>query len=184
MQQLHPKAVWLFFINGALSWLLILLFFIVPVSLPFVSSSFEGYGTKQADWFLIGFIIAVILGVVLSIVWSKLSYRYYRYELTANSFRKEHGVIWKRYTTIPYDRIQNVDIIRGLLARILGLSDLHIQTAGMSGTVASEGRLPGIAPDVAEQLRDELIERARRAPTIVAGQEISAAAQPTISQGL
>ena len=69
----------------------------------------------------------------------------------------------------PYERIQNVDIYRGIFTRLLGLSDLQIQTAGMSATigrygafgVAAEGRLPGISKEEAETLRDELIRRAR-----------------------
>ena len=72
--------------------------------------------------------------------------------------------------TIPYDRIQNVDIYRGILARLLGLSDLNIQTAGMSAIInrygvsggGAEGRLPALSREVAEQLRDELIQRARQ----------------------
>lgn len=98
----------------------------------------------------------------LSFIWAKLTYRFYRYELTDAGFRKELGVIWKMYVTIPYDRIQNVDIYRGILARLLGLSDLQIQTAGVSGKVVSEGRLPGLSREVAEQLRDEIIQRARQ----------------------
>lgn len=94
-----------------------------------------------------------------------MSYKYYRYELREDGFRKELGVIWKKYTTIPYDRIQNVDIYRGVIDRILGLSELHIQTAGMSGFgqwgALSEGRLPGLLPETAEKLRDELIKRVR-----------------------
>jgi len=108
--------------------------------------------------------------LVLCFVWAKLTYHFYRYELTDAGFRKELGVIYKKYVTIPYDRIQNVDIYRGILARILGLSDLNIQTAGMSATVGrygvsgggSEGRLPALSLEVAEQLRDELIQRARQ----------------------
>lgn len=107
--------------------------------------------------------------LILSFVWAKLSYNFYRYELTEAGFRKELGVIYKKYVTIPYDRIQNVDIYRGLLARILGLSDLNIQTAGASAivgrygsaSIGSEGRLPGLSREIAEKLRDELIQRAR-----------------------
>ena len=79
-------------------------------------------------------------------------------------------MIYKKYVTIPYDRIQNVDIHRGILARLLGLSDLNIQTAGFSATVgrygvggaSAEGRLPGTSREVSEQLRDELIQRSRQ----------------------
>jgi uncharacterized membrane protein YdbT with pleckstrin-like domain len=111
------------------------------------------------------------LGVlVAAFIWAKLTYHFYRYELTEEGFRMDLGVIFKKYVTIPYDRIQNVDIYRGILARILGLSDLNIQTAGMSASVGrfgvsgggAEGRLPALSREVAEEVRNELIRRARQ----------------------
>ena len=116
------------------------------------------------------FIFIILLFATLLFFWAKLSYRFYKYELTDDGFRKELGVIYKKYVTIPYDRIQNVDIYRGILARILGLSDLHIQTAGASAQVSrygwlaggAEGRLPGLSKEDAEKLRDELIRRAKQ----------------------
>ncbi len=113
-------------------------------------------------WFAVKTVVALLL--ILSYIWARLSYRFYRYELRDNGFRKESGVIYKSYVTIPYDRIQNVDVYRGILARMLGLSDLHIQTAG-AGTMLGEGRLPGLSHEVAEQLRDELINRSRASRT-------------------
>lgn len=61
---------------------------------------------------------------------------------------------------IPYGKIQNVDVVRGILARLFNLADIRIQTAGQSNpyTVA-EGHLPGLSRDEAEKLRDELIKR-------------------------
>jgi uncharacterized membrane protein YdbT with pleckstrin-like domain len=115
----------------------------------------------NSSWFLIVFLVFLCL-IIFMFIWSKLTYRFYRYELTENGFRKELGVIYKKYVTIPYDRIQNVDIYRGILARILGLSDLNIQTAGASMQVPrGEGRLPGLSREEAEKLRDELINRAK-----------------------
>jgi uncharacterized protein len=111
-------------------------------------------------------LVLLIISAGISYIAAYLSYEYYRYELREDGFRKEYGIIWKKYVTIPYTRIQNVDIYRGLLSRILGLSDLHIQTAGTAsvagpyGQSYSEGRLPGLSEEVAEQLRDELIRRA------------------------
>lgn len=114
------------------------------------------------------YLIFILIVPFLAYLWAKLSYNRYKYELREDGFRKEHGVIWKKYVTIPYERIQNVDIYRGLIARILGLSDLQIQTAGMSAPRSAgilggeaEGRLLGLSPQEAEKLRDELIKRAR-----------------------
>ena len=121
------------------------------------------------------FIATWFWGIVLLLfsalfAWAKLSYHFYRYELTEDGFQKELGVIWKKYVTIPYDRIQNVDIHRGIIARLLGLSDLNIQTAGSAAQIyrnstfglGAEGRLPGLSKKDAERLRDELISRAKK----------------------
>lgn len=175
MQQLDPKAVWLFFISYILRWAFLIIFIGI--------FSFASFSTKRGEMPLApavpfyitlvwnwGWLIVPLLIVALY-AWASLTYRFYRYELRADGFRKEFGVIYKRYVTIPYERIQNVDIYRGIWARILGLSDLQIQTAGASavgGNTArglSEGRLPGLSREVAEQLRDELVRRAKGGKT-------------------
>ena len=92
-------------------------------------------------------------------MFAKLSYRFYQYELRDEGFRKESGVIWKSYNTIPYGRIQNIDIYRGVIDRILGLSRLDIHTAGNNSPHFSEGRLPGLSVETAQQLQEDLIKR-------------------------
>lgn len=168
MKQLDKKAVWLFFLNMLVGWLFMLVVF----------GTWLGVFLIGQFGFSVGGILLLVFGALLvfigfSWIWAKLSYRYYRYELREDGFRKEQGVIWKKYVTIPYDRIQNIDIHRGVFARLFGLSDLQIQTAGASAVMGrygasginAEGRLPGLSREVAEQLRDELVRRAREART-------------------
>lgn len=169
MKQLDPKAVWFFFFKYCAGIFFMMIVFSIPFVILSTVVSSELTNTSAAVFPLIflGGWWSLFLGfLVLGYIWSYYSYKFYKYEVREDGFRKEHGVIWKKYVTIPYERIQNVDIYRGLLARILGLSDLNIQTAGMSTTVGSyggvsEGRLPGLNPKVAEELRDELIKKAR-----------------------
>jgi len=163
MQQLHPKAVWLFFIQFlSTSLSAIFVFFIFFVQYRIATSLTKGFSFPWG-WIIFG----IIVYVVFCYIWAKLSYRFWRYQLTEDVLRIEKGVIWKKYVSIPYERIQNVDIYRGILARILGLSDLQIQTAGYSGGYgrggggATEGRLPGLDIQTAEQLRNELIGRVK-----------------------
>jgi len=167
MKNLDPKAVWLFFFSGifVLPFVMLPVYFFISFFLGFFNAIQFG-GAMSPGFIVLGVFALFLVTIVFNFIWSRLSYKNYKYELRADGFRKEHGVISKKYVTIPYERIQNVDIFRGLIARLLGLSDLNIQTAGMSGTSgsyggASEGRLPGLNPQVAEQLRDELIARAR-----------------------
>jgi len=166
MKHLHPRAVWLFFMSSFFPLLVLFVFLSTQIwAIFFQASETEEIG-GVAGWFLIFllFFFALVFG------WAKLSYKYYKYELVADGFRKESGVIQKKYVTIPYDKIQNVDIHRGILARLLGLSDLKIQTAGASAAVSrygiagggAEGKLPGILHEDAEKLRDELVQRAKQ----------------------
>ncbi len=163
MNKLDSKSIWIFFCEWFLPIIIPLAFLIVGLVIG------RDAGEDMTGILSIG-ILVVIAYTAFSFFWAKLSYHYYRYELTELGFRKESGVIWKKYVTIPYARIQNVDINRGILARILGLSDLHIQTAGIAGGfgsygmagMGSEGRLPGLSKEEAEKMRDELVRRASK----------------------
>ncbi|OGD55886.1 hypothetical protein A3I57_02920 [Candidatus Beckwithbacteria bacterium RIFCSPLOWO2_02_FULL_47_23] len=165
MQSLDPKSVWLFFVN-----LFLRSFLTVSLTMIFSVGILSGYKVSSFGTWLAWLWLLVPVLIIFAWIWAKLSYRFYRYELRGDGFRKEHGVIYKKYVSIPYARIQNVDIYRSLPARILGLSDLHIQTAGASANVSRygiagiepEGRLPGLSSTIAEQLRDELIRRAKQ----------------------
>ncbi len=165
MKQLDPKAVWLLLFIYLGRWAVLFGPFVFAYVSVFTLGDTQT-GTGSTYFTSSFFNLLLVLGVfflILLYIWARLAYRFYRYELTDAGFRKELGVIYKKYVTIPYDRIQNVDIYRGIVARILGLSDLNIQTAGTSmQTMQGEGRLPGLSREVAEQLRDELIERARQ----------------------
>jgi len=157
MKQLHPRAVWLFFIRGFISWLIFLGFIAYLTSgwtLPKIAKTADPWGTILE---IIGIII--LFDIIWSYIWARLYYHFYKYELTEKEFRKEYGVITKYYTTIPYDRIQNIDIHRGFWGRILGLSELYIQTAGEGGTSVAEGIVPGLSKEDAEKLREELINK-------------------------
>jgi len=156
LQKLHPRAVWLFFLKLLIKELA-LLFLLAMYTIPFIITS----PLDEVMPIILGFGILIIVILVFDYIWARLIYHFYRYQLTDNAVKIEKGVIWKRYVSIPYERIQNIDIYRGLIARILGLSDVHIQTAGFSGGrgFATEGRLPGLDPKVAEDLREELVKR-------------------------
>ena len=166
MENLHPKAVWLFFFR----------FLGVGMIIVVILSFFWGIYLIQlflkTVWpYILAVFLVLITYMGFCYAWAKLTYKAYKYQLSEDAFKKEHGVIWKRYVSIPYERIQNVDIYRGILARVLGLSDFMIQTAGYAGFTRRggiggrepEGKLPGVSKERAEQLREELIRRAKGA---------------------
>jgi len=170
-RQLNPRAVWLFFFNRVIPWTFASGY--IASQIAVLASDIGGEpGNFFSGTFFVWFFIIFIVLMVLAYVVARLSYRFYKFELTDDGYRAERGIIWKRYVSIPYERIQNVDIYRGLLARLLGLSDLNIQTAGygaagIGAKGGGEGRLPGLSALEAEGVRDELIRRAKGAKQVI-----------------
>ena len=170
MKQLDSKYVWKYFLTSVFSLFFLFILVGFMVVLPFISDHESNYyqsktmeTTTQSkkNIYCMAIIISIvfIISVILAWVFAKLSYRFYKYELRDEGFRKESGVIWKSYNTIPYGRIQNIDIYRGVIDRILGLSRLDIHTAGNNSPHFSEGRLPGLSVETAQQLQEELVKR-------------------------
>lgn len=166
MKNLDPRAVWLLFFRN----IFVLVFFVLIIgmtSFPLIFAAFS-QGFLFIDRFLLLLIVFIIVCLAISYLWAKLSFDCFKYETADMGFRKESGVIVKKYVTIPYDRIQNIDIRRGVIPRILGLSDIYIQTAGISvggygrGSVVAEGYVPGLSIKDAEVLRDELLIKVKK----------------------
>lgn len=75
------------------------------------------------------------------------------YQLRDDDLLFRRGIMFKRIVAIPYGRMQLVDINRGPLTRMLGLSELKFVTAAASTGVT----IPGLRAEDADALRDQLV---------------------------
>ena len=78
------------------------------------------------------------------------------YQLRSDDLLFRRGLMFQRFVSVPYGRMQLVDINRGPLARAVGLSELRFVTAAASTGVT----IPGLPEAEAEGLRDRLVELA------------------------
>lgn len=169
MQHLHPKAKWLLFFRYTLFAFLAAMTSLAGFWIVFLTTLSDMKDERQIFWtgliFGTGNLLIALALFILALVLTPRAYENYKYKLTEKSLEIERGAVAKKHFSIPYEKIQNVDIHRGPLTRILGLSDLQVMTAGGSRfqkTVwGHEGRLLGLDPKVAEELREELITRAK-----------------------
>lgn len=166
MKQLDRRAIWLFFLiygRGVVIVALVLAFFtIFRFMQPAPAADFPATNNLAAviSRLIGGAWVLEAVALALVYIWARLSYYFYRYELRRDEYRQESGIIIKTYVSIPYNRIQNVEIYRNLWERVLGLSDLKIETAGRGGLSAlPEGRLIGLSVEDAEALRSEMLSR-------------------------
>ncbi len=160
MEKLHPGAKWLFRVRSYVT--LIFLIFVFGFWI-FGVASFVALATGGFILIFLLIFLGLILFFAVSEIYARLAYRYWKYELTPHEIKLERGIIWKRYSTIPYERVQNVDINRGILARMMGFSTLDIQTAGYHyagrGGAVSEGHIPAVSVNDAEKIRGFLIKK-------------------------
>lgn len=122
-------------------------------------SAAAGVGAASVSTASVGVIVGVGLSVFffgLSMLWPALEYEYFRYGVREHDLLVQRGVIFRRRSSIPHNRIQHVDTRQGPIERLLGLSSVAVYTAaGMS----ADGSVPGLAEGEAEAMRDELSRR-------------------------
>nr|WP_274387440.1 PH domain-containing protein [Salsipaludibacter albus] len=104
--------------------------------------------------------VPVVVGLVflgLTAVGPTLAWRRWRWDVDELALTLRHGVVTRQVQALPFFRIQHVDTHQGPLDRALGMTGLNVHTASITS------RLPGIATAEAEDLRQELLERAAAA---------------------
>ncbi len=88
------------------------------------------------------------------------AYDRFRYGVRASDVLVEQGVLFRRTTSIPLDRIQHVDTRQGPLERAFGLSRVVVYTAA---GLSADGSIPALDERTAAALRDHLARGAGRA---------------------
>jgi len=117
-----------------------------------------GYFAATGSWRTAALLLAIM--AVAMIVGVFLHWRRFEYRVGANEIRIDSGILSRTHRSIPFDRIQDVDISQGPIGRLLGLARVKFETGGSAGEKDDDGALAGIALTRAEALREQV--RARR----------------------
>ncbi|MBL8614154.1 MAG: PH domain-containing protein [Deltaproteobacteria bacterium] len=131
-----------------------------------------------------GAMCATVFGVLLLPVWLVVgpmwAARYFKTleaRVTERSLEVRGGVWFRRETSVPLDKIQDLSLLHGPLLNALGLATLRIDTAGGAATPgASAAQLIGIID--AARFRDEVL--ARRDGLAAKGAAAAPAVDPTL----
>jgi len=86
--------------------------------------------------------------------WTGLVWRAWQFRIGDRALHLRHGVLTRRESTIPYHRVQHIDLEAGPLERRFGLTSLILRTASAS----SDSTVPGIDAADAEALRARILE--------------------------
>ena len=97
----------------------------------------------------------LVLGALVLLAWSTLEWLRRTYELEGGALRLEEGVVARKLRAVPFDRIQQVELVRKPLHRLLGVASLRVETAG--GGTAAEVDLDVVTLEEARTLRASLL---------------------------
>jgi membrane protein YdbS with pleckstrin-like domain len=103
-------------------------------------------------------IAALLYAVVAIAVRPRFKHRVYRWEITPDAVFTRTGWLTQTWTLVPISRIQTVDVTRGVLQQLFGLSTVAVLTASSQGTV----RIWHLEADVAQRVADDLAHRAEQ----------------------
>ena len=100
---------------------------------------------------------AVLAVVVVGLIASALSWAFTRYRIAGGEVHVDSGVFIRRSRQVRIDRLQAIDVVQPLLARVFGLAELKLDMAG-----GAEGRvrLGYLRLEEARVLRASLLAKA------------------------
>ncbi|RQG97002.1 PH domain-containing protein [Natrarchaeobius chitinivorans] len=144
MNRLHPFSAVSMALQRAITGFTLPFFLVI-----FLASVVD---VVDASWAFVLGVIGLLAGVAYGLAY------YYRFEygITPDTFDVQSGVISRRSREIPYGRIQNVDVARGVVQRLLGLAVVSIETAGGGNT---EATLRFVSESEADRLQHQIRRR-------------------------
>ncbi|WIE75804.1 PH domain-containing protein [Curtobacterium sp. MCSS17_007] len=147
--RVSPKLVWTELVST------IVVGVVVTAGCVLFAVLFGGFdGPAGTVWTCVAIVVALV--ALVTAVLTPRRVRAIGYALRDDDLVLRRGLMWQRFTAVPYGRMQLVDVNRGPLDRALGLSELKFVTAAAATNV----RIPGIPAADADELRDRLVELA------------------------
>lgn len=98
----------------------------------------------------------IFLIIILNYFYQCWYFANYFYDLTEDYIVIRKNPITPREITIPYERIQDVNIDQDILDRIFGLYDVHLSSATVSSGIMAH--IDGVEKQAADGLRNELLD--------------------------
>lgn len=103
-------------------------------------------------------VVVAVIAVPVRGWYVQVAYRRWRYRFGTDHLELRHGVFWRRTSSMPYHRLQQVDEGQGPLERWLGMTTLQLRSAAAT----TDAAIPGIDADEVDSLRELLMQRAGR----------------------
>lgn len=123
----------------------------------FLEQTFSGAGREQSG---ISYLVAVLVIAAAVLVFGGvyvLSWAVTKYQVTDDHVRVNSGLLFRQQRQARLDRVQAIEVVQPLIARVLGLAELKFDVADAGNSAM---RLSFLKLDEAERLRVAILARA------------------------
>lgn len=130
--------------------------FWVPVSIGAIIADFLLLvGTPVAGLFAA---LVPLIGLLSVVIIPGRRYQRLAFALHPTMLQVVRGWLFHTDTMVPLVRVQHIDVTRGPLDKAFGTASLIVHTAGTHNNIVT---LPGLAPERASAIRDEIRQHIR-----------------------
>jgi membrane protein YdbS with pleckstrin-like domain len=95
--------------------------------------------------------LSLSLCFVFTLLLKTIEFKKRKYVVREKDISYKKGVLFRSITTVPFNRIQHVEIDEGPISRFLGLVSLSVFTAGDS---SDDLKISGLLKEEAEQIKE------------------------------
>jgi putative membrane protein len=155
-RHLHPLSPLL---KGGIAFVAVLAYVVSQQADSFFGAQRDDPTDGHLGWAAIG-VVVVLLGIIAG-AW--VSWRFSRFRVAGTLIELRTGVLFRQHRQVRFDRIQAVDLGRPLLARLTGLSEVVVQSAGGRD---SHLKLSFLTDAQAQQVREQLMALAGRSDEV------------------
>ena len=147
-QRLHPLTPWL---RG---WAVVVV--IVGYIINSLRDNFREtieFGRLTGIWAIIGGFLAIVaLATAYNLVWWRMA----RFRVGSESVELATGILSRRHRSLRLDQLEAIDVVRPVIARLFGLAELKLESAGGADSHLS---LVYLKATQAEAVRMEILSR-------------------------
>lgn len=144
---LHPRQRWVWALNYALA-------FLVPVTAACLVAAIKSKSLP----ILVAVLPALVISGLCGAAYARRYAVHYLAMHVEDGVLIRRGVWWRTEIFVPRARIQHTEVNQGPLDRRWGMASVSLHTAG---THLENLKLPGLPRELAQRLRDELLDRRR-----------------------
>lgn len=113
---------------------------------------------EEISWFIFGtiFLTSLALYILTALILPKVRWQRWKYDVSEKEVDLLRGIVVKKRTLVPINRVQHVDTRQGPIYRKFGLSSVTISTA------ATTHEIPALDAQTADDLRNKISTLVRK----------------------